>query len=338
MRIDRLDLTAYGPFTNKSLNLSEGSQGLHLIYGDNEAGKSTSLKALIALFFGIRSNTTDNYLHSNTQLRIGGKLRLSNGESIEFLRRKGTKGTVLAFDTEAALDDSVLLPYLPGSIDENIFMKSYGIDHNRLVSGGKELLNQSGDLGQALFSAAMGTTSFRKILSELQNGAKELFKPRAPTKLVNRAISSFKEAQTRIKDASLHVAEWKKLQKELADTLLDIQQVEVGISGKRKEKARLDRLNRVKEALAERHGVMSRIEELGDVLLLSEDFEEKHKNAITNLQSATQAKAKDETKLFHLKKESATLNVSDELLDNEDAIVVIHKELGAVEKTIQDRP
>jgi uncharacterized protein YhaN len=98
MRIDRLDLTAYGPFTDKTLNLSAGTSGLHLIYGDNEAGKSTSLRALIAWLFGIPSRTNDNYLHSNPQLRIGGKLRLSNGEAIEFIRRKGTKGTLETSD------------------------------------------------------------------------------------------------------------------------------------------------------------------------------------------------------------------------------------------------
>jgi uncharacterized protein YhaN len=48
MRIDRLDLLAYGPFTEQSLDLADGDSGLHLIYGDNEAGKSTSLRALIA--------------------------------------------------------------------------------------------------------------------------------------------------------------------------------------------------------------------------------------------------------------------------------------------------
>ena len=338
MRIDRLDLTAYGPFTGKSLNLSEGASGLHLIYGDNEAGKSTSLRALIAWLFGIPSRTKDNYLHSNPQLRIGGKLRLSSGETIEFIRRKGSKGTLLEPGTDAALNDSVLSQFLPDGIDENLFTKLYGIDHGRLVAGGQELLNQSGDLGQALFSAAVGTASLREILSELQNGAEDLFKPRASTKFVNKAISSFKEAQKRIKESSLPVAEWKKLQKELVDILSDIQQVEETIKGKSKEKSRLDRLNRVKGALAERRGVMARIEELGEVLLLPEDFDEKRKNARDNLQNATEAKTRAEAKLSRLEGESATLNVSDELLDNEDVISTIQKELGAVEKTIKDRP
>jgi uncharacterized protein YhaN len=171
MRIDRLDLIAYGPFNDRSLNLSDGAAGLHLIYGDNEAGKSTSLRALIAWLFGIPMRTNDNYLHSNSQLRIGGKLRLSGGEDLEFVRRKGKKGTLLAPATDATLDDSSLSPFLPFGIDENLFTKLYGIDHDELVAGGQELLDQSGDLGQALFSAAVGTASLREILSDLQNGA-----------------------------------------------------------------------------------------------------------------------------------------------------------------------
>ena len=338
MRIDRLDLIAYGSFTDKSLNLSDGKFGLHLIYGDNEAGKSTSLRALIAWLFGIPNRTNDNYIHSNSQLRIGGKLRLSGGEELEFTRRKGTKGTLLKLGSDDTLDDSTLLPFLPGGVDETLFTKLYGIDHGRLVAGGQELLNQSGDLGQALFSAAVGTSDLRKILSELQNGAEELFKPRASTKLVNRAISEFKEAQRQIKASSLPVAEWKKLQKGLSDTLFELNQIEEGIQEKSKEKSRLDRLNRVKGALAERHSVMAQVEELGEVLLLPEDFNEKRKTASDNLQLSNEAKKRADAKLSRLKEESKSLCVRDELLDNEEVILAIHKELGVAEKTVKDRP
>jgi len=338
MRIDRLDLIAYGPFTDKSLNFADGNYGLHLIYGNNEAGKSTSLRALIAWLFGISSPTNDNFLHLNPQLRIGGKLRLSDGNELEFVRRKGTKGTLLELGTGDTLDDSVLAPFLPGGIDKNLFKKLYGIDHGRLVAGGKELLDQSGDLGQALFSAAVGTASLREILAELQNGAEELFKPRASTKVVNQAISNFKKAQKKIKDLTLPIAEWKRLQKELADILSAISQVEKGINVKSKEKSRLDRLTRVKGALAERCAVLARIEELGEVLLLPENFDEKRRTASDNLQASSEAKERAKAKLLRLKEESESLNVRNELLDNEEAILAIHKELGAVEKTIKDRP
>ncbi|MBU0654539.1 MAG: AAA family ATPase [Gammaproteobacteria bacterium] len=338
MRIDRLDLMAYGAFTGKTLDLSSGSAGLHLIYGDNEAGKSTSLRAIIAWLFGIPARTTDNYQHAHTQLRIGGKLRLADGRTLEFIRRKGTKSTLLASDGNDVLEDAVLLPFLPDGIDEALFGKLYGIDHERLEAGGKELLNQSGDLGQALFGAALGVASPRIILSELQTGAEALFKPRASTKPVNQAIANFKEAQKRAKELSLPVAEWNRLKTEHENTLAQIRRLEEDITAKSKEKSRLERLNRVKGALAERRAILSRMQELGDVLVLPEDFEEQRKTAASKLQTASELKEKAEARLAGLQEEARSLNIRHELLDKEAAILGLYKELGAVEKTIYDRP
>ena len=338
MRIDRLDLIAYGPFSAKSLDLSDGMSGLHLIYGDNEAGKSTSLRALTAWLFGIPARTKDSFLHPNPQLRIGGRLRLSGGEKIEFIRRKGKKGTLLSPNMDAVYDDSILSPFLSAGIDENLFTKLYGIDHDRLVAGGQELLDQSGDLGQALFSAAVGTAGLREILSDLRNSAEELFKPRATKKRVNRAISGFKEAQKRIKDTILPVAQWKRLQKELAESLAAIQRVETKINQKSREKSRLNRLNRVNGVLAERRTIMARIDAMGNILLLPQDFDDQRKTAIGKLQATCERKQKAEAKRSRLTEESESLNVRTELLDNEDTILSIYKELGAVETAIKDRP
>ena len=46
MKILRLDLIACGPFSGMSLDLSNGNEGLQLIYGPNEAGKSSALRAI----------------------------------------------------------------------------------------------------------------------------------------------------------------------------------------------------------------------------------------------------------------------------------------------------
>lgn len=338
MRIDRLDLLAYGRFSGTSLDLSAGQSGLHLIYGDNEAGKSTSLRALIGWLFGIPARTNDNFLHTNAQLRIGGKLRRLDGKELEFVRRKGTKGTILEFGSDTPLDEAILSPFLPAGMDEGLFTKLYGIDYTRLVAGGQELLHQSGDLSQALFSAAMGTADLRSILSELQSGAEDLFKPRASTKPVNKAIAEFKEARNRIKEASLPVSEWKQLQKDLADTRADIKGAEDEITEKLKENSRLDRCRRIQGAMAERRAVLAGIAELGNVLLLPEDFEGRLKGAVSDLRTAGETRAMAEAKLLRLKEESASLNLRHELLENEEEILAIYKEWGAVEKTLADRP
>jgi uncharacterized protein YhaN len=338
MRINRLDLMAFGRFKEKTLDLSEGDLGLHLIYGDNEAGKSTSLSALIDWLFGIQARTKYNFFHSNPQLRIGGELQLSDGEKIEFIRRKGNKDTLLKYGTDEPLDESLLTRFLPAGIDENLFTKLWGIDHGRLIAGGQELLEQSGDLGQALFSAAVGTANLREILMEMQNSALDIFKPRGSKAALNMAISDYRDAQKRMRDATLPVSNWKALQKDLSKTDAGINEVEQKINEKNKQNSRLERINRVKGALAQRRNYLMKIEELGTVLLLPEDFADQRKTAIEALQKAEESKERLEVKLDTLNKESGSLSVREDLLKNEDAILRLYKDLGAVEKTIADRP
>ncbi len=338
MRINRLDLMAFGRFTEKSLDLSDGDLGLHIIYGDNEAGKSTSLRALIGWLFGIEARTKDNFLHSNPKLRIGGELQLLEGEKIEFIRRKGNKDTLLKYGSNTPFDESRFTRFFPAGIDEILFTKLWGIDHGRLIAGGQELLEQSGDLGQALFSAAVGTANFRKILADMQNSAVDIFKPRGSKAVLNKAISDYKDAQKRMRDATLPVSNWKALQKDLLKTNADISGVEQKINEKNKQKNRLERINRVKGALAQRRNYLAKIEALGAVLLLPQDFADQQKTARETLQKALDLKEHHEAKLDALNKESGSLSVRDDLLRNEDAILRLYKDLGAVEKTIADCP
>jgi uncharacterized protein YhaN len=338
MRINRLDLIAFGRFTEKSLDLSDGDLGLHLIYGDNEAGKSTSLRALIGWLFGIPARTGDNFVHANPQLRIGGELELSSGETIEFIRRKGNKDTLLEYGRDDPLDESRFRRFLPAGIDETIFTKLWGIDHEGLIAGGQELLEQSGDLGQALFSAAAGTANLREILMEMQNSAVDIFKPRGSKSVLNRAVSDYKDAQKRMREATLPVSNWKALQNDLSKTNAAIDEVEQKINEKNKQKSGLERINRVKGALAQRRNYLTKMAALGTVLLLPEDFSDQLKTARETLQNALDLKERLEVKRDVLNKESGSLSVREDLLKNEDAILRLYKDLGAVEKTMEDRP
>jgi ABC-type hemin transport system ATPase subunit len=45
MKLARLVLQAFGPFTGKVIDFAGHGTNLHLIYGPNEAGKSSALRA-----------------------------------------------------------------------------------------------------------------------------------------------------------------------------------------------------------------------------------------------------------------------------------------------------
>ena len=52
MRLARLDLDRYGRFTDVHLSLPHGESDFHVIYGPNEAGKSTTRNALAESLVG----------------------------------------------------------------------------------------------------------------------------------------------------------------------------------------------------------------------------------------------------------------------------------------------
>ena len=89
MRVDQLRLIAFGPFTDATLDLSAGQQGFHLVYGTNEAGKSSALRALRYVLFGIPERSSDNFVHPYPRMRIGAAIRRADGRIMECVRRKG---------------------------------------------------------------------------------------------------------------------------------------------------------------------------------------------------------------------------------------------------------
>ena len=173
MRIDELNLASFGPFTDKVLAFDEA--GLHVVYGPNEAGKSSALRGLKSLLYGIDERTLDNFLHANEKLRIHGIIQTADGHELRFIRRKGRKNTLLTPDGES-LDQQALAPFLQGVTSE-LFGTLFGIDHQALVQGGQEILKQKGEVGQALFSAALGSHALHSVLAELDEEADGLFGP-----------------------------------------------------------------------------------------------------------------------------------------------------------------
>ncbi len=92
MRIERLDLLAFGPFTDLSLPL--GAPGVHIVYGPNEAGKSTALRALHDLFYKIPKQTPYDFVHDKPDMKLRAVVRSDDGRVVEFVRHKRDKNSL----------------------------------------------------------------------------------------------------------------------------------------------------------------------------------------------------------------------------------------------------
>ncbi len=337
MRIKRLDLLAFGPFTNRSLDLSAGQPGLHVVQGANEAGKSSTLRALKAWLFGIDARSTDNFIHDHKQLRVGGVLEISGGREIACVRRKGNKDTLLDASSEEPIGDDTLSKVLPG-LDEKLFCQLHGIDHTGLVQGGQAILEQSGDLGKSLFGAALGTQGKTDLLGDLASEADKLFKSRGQNQIINAAVARLKLARREEKIETVSVSEWKELQKSLKQAEEAIAAIDEQIAEARRSKSKLERFMRVRVPLAERCELLRCQIALHDVVMLPEDFDSRRQAAGDKLSLARERLEKASTKLARVKQEAGELDVPKGLLENQDAIEELQLQLGAVQKSLRDKP
>jgi len=219
VKILELDLRAFGPFTDVRLDLAEGHEGMHILYGPNEAGKSSALRALKCLLYGIPKNSADNFIHENKALRIGGRLRNADGSEFAFLRRKGNKDTILSPDGKP-IDERDLDRFLHGVTEES-FGFLFGIDHEALVRGGRNILAGKGETGQSLFAAGAGGANLRAVLEAIEADAEALFKNKGQLPAINKAVSRHQELRKRISDLSQSSREWAEKEKELRKAMAE---------------------------------------------------------------------------------------------------------------------
>ena len=267
MKLLSLDLIAFGPFTDESLKFLGGAEGLHLIYGPNEAGKSAALRALQSLFYGIPERTSDNFLHDNSKLRIGATVRHSGGSELSFVRRKGRRSTLLD-PNEQALDDSSLQKYLSG-VAEEVFATMFGIDHKVLLSGGQELLANQGEVAHSLYAAALGTGNLREAMKELDDEASAIFKPRGSAQIISKLIAEHKKLRNTIADLSLPSGDWKDHTEELERAQREADAVTEKLAELRTALARLERLREAIPIVLERNNLLRQLQYLGDIIVLA---------------------------------------------------------------------
>jgi uncharacterized protein YhaN len=179
MRLRRLDLTRYGKFTNHSIDFGEPVEGrpdLHIVYGLNEAGKSTALAGFLDLLFGIEMQSRYGFLHPYATMCVGGCLDLSVGRR-DLVRIKRPQPTLRNAANEP-LPEALILGDL-GGIDRNAYRTMFLLDDDTLEAGGKSILASNGELGQLLFSASAGLADLSKTLLDLRAEMDGFTKPGA---------------------------------------------------------------------------------------------------------------------------------------------------------------
>ncbi|WP_437741516.1 AAA family ATPase [Sorangium sp. So ce1504] len=337
MKILELHLLAFGPFTDLRLDFSSPSPGLHVVYGPNEAGKSTALRAIRGLLYGIPHITPDAHVHHNTDLRVGGRLAGRGDAALALVRRKGRVKTLRDPD-DNPLDDAALAPVL-GGVTEELFRTSFGLTHETLRQGAEALLQGKGDVGQSLFGAGLGGPGLQQQLATLRQEADEIFTPQARTRPLNEAIKAFEAARNGARSAAHPPADWTRKRQEIDEQRAEQERVDAELRALRSTDKRLRRALRVLPLLEARRAILGRRAALGHVVLLPESAQRDREDAQDRAADASAQASRLRADIAELEARHAALEVPASLADlDASAIDGLVTRLGSHRKAAVDLP
>lgn len=333
MRFQLLDLVRYGGFADRVVTFGPGRPDLHLVMGPNEAGKSTMLEAIGDLLFGIHAQTAQGWRFDYGELRIRAVLE-HQGSVVEITRRKGSRNTLLATDG-TALPEDILVPFL-GGIDRTTFERMYGLDHQKLRSGGLAILEGKDDAARLVLEAGSGLSVVGAELARLERVAGELFKPNAQIPPVNRLMRERGEAQAIVRSSALTDSAWSAII--AAERRAGEQRSELQVESRElaTRAAALERTNRARAPLARIGEIDAELEALGDIKLFPADAASRLNAAIANRNTAQELQNQHSIQLDRAKNVLSSITLPELLLAERERAEALEERRPVVEKAVAD--
>lgn len=200
MKLLRFDLRSFGSFSHETFNF-DPSKNIHVIYGENEAGKSSFTRAIKALLFGIDKNSVDAYMHLQENLFLEGLIESESGKIIQIARNSKS----------ARKQNELLTSYFPKLTKES-YSSIYCLNQTVLQMGSKDLLENIKHFDVSLFSAIKGKDGVVNLLKKIEKDLEELYKPRGSKPLLNQKIQRLTELLEEKANNNKTYDSWKHLQ------------------------------------------------------------------------------------------------------------------------------
>lgn len=334
MRLLELGLGRFGPFRDRRLAFRADAR-LHVVYGANEAGKSTALAAITDLLYGIGSDTPYDFAHRDQPLLLSAEIADRTGRRLSFNRRK-TKPRLSDADGRE-IGPEVLAPFL-GGVARPLFLRAFGLDAERLRQSGDELRDTDGELGAALFSAGAGLRGLETLKAALARETEELFLRNGKQRAYNRALARLKAARTAEREAEITQSRLRDLYRTIAEAEGRLGAIATERRAVEAERARLDMLRRARPLLAKRRQAVATREALGDLPAAEAGAGADYLAARTAADSAAATATTALDALARAEAEAAALTPETALIAREATITALVQEAAALRKAARDLP
>ncbi|WP_218062230.1 ATP-binding protein, partial [Endobacter medicaginis] len=216
MRLQTLDLIRFGHFTDRRFDFGAKPKGadFHIIYGRNEAGKTTTMEGLLRLLYGFRPrNEPYEFRHQRANLRVGATMEIAGGVR-SFVRIASGRATLL--DGNGAVLPETALSQCLGGLTESDYRNLLCLDDATIERGGEEIVQARGDTGRLLFAAAAGLSDLSHILDTLRREADAIWAGRTTTTVIAKLRQELKVLDEEIRRHEVSANEWTTRRKAAA--------------------------------------------------------------------------------------------------------------------------
>lgn len=190
MKIEKIKLFGFGKFSDKRISFSEKQ----LIFGENEAGKTTIYNFIKFMLFGFKAKdkTHRNFKPLDHSI-YGGQLEISDGDDYYVIQRRALNGRsnkleVIIEKNGQMISESEWLSFL-APINQDLFEKVYTVSQDNLE------LHAEKDMGEEELenlwrvTASTGTQELTEKIAELNKELPDLYKPAGKNPQINQKLT-----------------------------------------------------------------------------------------------------------------------------------------------------
>lgn len=336
MRFAEIELIKYGHFENKKLQFPAHASDFHIIFGPNEAGKSTTLAAINDLLFGFPNQTAFDFRFDKQLLRIGATI--SDDSSVYIVRRKkGRVGTLLD-DRDQVIDDAPIVAMLAGNKTES-FQRMFSLNHERLREGGRAILEAQDNIGQAIFAAGSGLVAVNSVLNALEAESKQIWTKRSGNdRRYYIAQQAYDDARKRVKEALIKPSAWSDLHRKIIEISDQIKVLKSRRNDLLQVRHDIERQRRLLPQVVLYKQLTEQIRELGEVRDFPDGSDELLASVNVELASLSVEKKIALEDADRLRQELEKIQTNQVILDNANEIEKLHELKGSIDKGLIDLP
>jgi len=324
MIIKELIIYGYGKFEQYHLKL----QPFCLIYGKNEAGKSTIMSFIHSILFGFPSKQQSELRYEpKTSSKYGGRIVFEDPDwgIVQIERVKGKAiGDVTVKLEDGTIGDEELLQAILGGLEKSTFQSIYSFD----IHGLQNVQKMRGEeLGKFLFStSAIGTEQMMETDQFLNKEMDKLFKPNGTRPDINKQIGKMKVLDNQLKDAKRKIINYETL-------IQNVTNIDKQLETKRKQLADIQQeifdkkeWNQIYPLFRQRKNLQEKLTELGDFHFPSNGINRYEKLA-AELRTIKKRLVPLNEQLEEITKELESINVDERITENKEPIQFIVEDL-----------